>query len=146
MRHRPPMLGRRIIYAFFLILAAGTASAADLAITITGIRSADGLVRLAIFDKPGEFPEGEEYAAKDVAARVVAQTVIFRNIEPGRYAVAMHHDENANHEMDFYFFGLPKEGYGFSRNAPVFFVAPGFEEAAFTVPARGLQISFEVRY
>jgi uncharacterized protein (DUF2141 family) len=140
------MLGRPFIHALFLVFAAGPVAAANLAITISGIRSADGLVRLAIFDKPGEFPEGAQYAAKDVAARAVAQTVIFRNLEPGRYAVAMHHDENANKEMDTYFFGLPKEGYGFSRDAPVFFGAPDFEEAAITVPAKGLQISFEVRY
>ncbi len=140
------MFGRPIIYALFLIFAAGPVAAADLAITIFGIRSADGLVRLAIFDRPGEFPEGAQYAAKDVAARAVAQTVIFRNLEPGRYAVAMHHDENGNKEMDTYFFGLPTEGYGFSRDAPVFFGAPDFEEAAVTVPPKGLQISFEVRY
>ena len=140
------MLGRNIFYGFILMLAAGPAGAADLTITVTGIRSADGLVRLAIFDNADEFPVGEKYAARDVPARAVAQTVVFTGLKPGRYAVAMHHDENGNKEMDTYFFGFPKEGYGFSRDAPVFFGPPDFDETAVTVPAKGLHISLEVRY
>ena len=52
------MLGRTIFYGFILMLAAGAAGAADLTITVTGLRSADGLVRLAIFDEADEFPVG----------------------------------------------------------------------------------------
>ena len=140
------MLGRTILYALILLLGTGSAGAADLTITVTGLRSADGLVRLAIFDNADEFPVGEKVQNRDLPARAVAQTVVFTGLKPGRYAVAMHHDENRNKEMDTYCFGLPKEGYGFSRDAPVFFGPPDFEQAAVTVPAKGLQISLEVRY
>ena len=87
------MLGRTILYALIVSLTAGPA---NLTITVTGLRSADGLVRLAIFDNADEFPVGEKYAARDVPARAVAQTVVFTGLKPGRYAVAMHHDENGN--------------------------------------------------
>lgn len=140
------MLGRGILFAGLVMLAAAPALAADLTITMTGLRSAEGMVRLAIFDNADAFPMGEELASRNVPARAVAQTVVFTGIKPGRYAVAMHHDENGNKEMDTFFFVIPREGYGFSRDAPVFFGPPDFEDAAVTVPAKGLQISFEVRY
>ena len=140
------MLGRTILYAFILFLGTGPAGAADLTITVTELRSADGLVRLAIFDNSDEFPVGEKVQSRDVPARAAAQTVVFTGLKPGRYAVAMHHDENRNQELDTYFFGLPKEGYGFSRDAPGLFGPPDFEQAAVTLLARGLQISLEVRY
>ena len=134
------------MFAGLVMLAAAPALAADLTITMTGLRSAEGMVRLAIFDNADAFPMGEDLASRNVPARAVAQTVVFTGIKPGRYAVAMHHDENGNKEMDTFFFVIPREGYGFSRDAPVFFGPPDFEDAAVTVPAKGLQISFEVRY
>jgi uncharacterized protein (DUF2141 family) len=140
------MSGRSILLACLLWLATGPAVAADLTITITGLRSAEGMVRLAIFDDADAFPMGEELDSRDVPARAVAQTVVFTGLKPGRYAVAMHHDENNNKEMDTFFFVIPREGYGFSRDAPVFFGPPDFSQAAVTVPAKGLQISLEVRY
>ncbi|MEE2760008.1 MAG: DUF2141 domain-containing protein [Pseudomonadota bacterium] len=129
-----------------LSLAAGSAKGAELIITVTNIRSDEGLVRLAVFDDAKEFPEGKMVQNRDVPARAVSLTVRFTGLKPGRYAVAMHHDQNGNKDMDTYFFGLPKEGYGFSRDAPVFFGPPSFEEAAVIVPRQGLRISLEVQY
>ena len=129
-----------------LSLAAAPVKAAELVITVTDIRSDEGLVRLAVFDDAKEFPEGEMVKNRDIPARAVALTVRFTGLKPGRYAVAMHHDENGNKDMDTYLFGLPKEGYGFSRDAPVIFGPPSFEQAAVTVPSQGLQISVKVRY
>ena len=142
------MFARALLLAtiFLVLIPLGPALAADLTIAVTGLRNADGLVRLAIFDKASEFPEGEELKSRDVPARAVALTVHFTGLKPGRYAVAMHHDENGNKKMDSYIFGIPKEGYGFSRDAPVFFGPPGFDRAAVTLPPRGLAIEIEVRY
>ena len=41
--------------------------------------------------------------------------------------------------------GIPREGYGFSRNIRPKFSAPKFEEAAFDL-ARSSQMSVEVKY
>jgi len=135
-----------MIFLGLLSLAAAPVKAAELVITVTDIRSDEGLVRLAVFDDAKEFPEGEMVKNRDIPARAVALTVRFTGLKPGRYAVAMHHDENGNKDMDTYLFGLPKEGYGFSRDAPVIFGPPSFEQAAVTVPSQGLQISVKVRY
>ena len=72
--------------------------------------------------------------------------VTFDNLIPGRYAVAFHHDENENKEMDFKLFILPAEGYGFSNGARVLFTAPTFEAASFELPKDKLAISVKLTY
>ncbi len=41
----------------------------------------------------------------------------FEDIPPGRYALAVIHDENMNGKLDANWLGVPKEGYGFSNDA-----------------------------
>jgi uncharacterized protein (DUF2141 family) len=50
------------------------------------------------------------------------------SLAPGSYAVSVFHDANANGKLDT-FAGIPKEGYGFSRNPPFRPRAPKFTEA-----------------
>ncbi|NQV57410.1 MAG: DUF2141 domain-containing protein [Rhodospirillales bacterium] len=120
--------------------------AAELTITVTGLRSDQGMVRLALFDQASEFPKGKKLASLDVPAAKGSVTVRFEDLKPGRYAVAMHHDENGNKKMDTYILGIPKEGYGFANDAPAFFGPPSFDQAAISVPAEGAEISFAVVY
>jgi uncharacterized protein (DUF2141 family) len=69
----------------------------------------------------------------------------FRDLPSGTYAVAVVHDENANGRLDT-FAKIPREGYGFSRNAPVRFGPPEFGEASFRLtPGRNIQV-IRVRY
>jgi uncharacterized protein (DUF2141 family) len=39
--------------------------------------------------------------------------VLSFHIKPGKYAIAVIHDENCNGKLDTNMFGIPKEGYGF---------------------------------
>ncbi len=68
-----------------------------------------------------------------MAARPGQVSVTFSNVAPGHYAVQVHHDQNGNGKMDFSFFGLPKEPYGFSRDAKPMLAPPKFESASFHV-------------
>ena len=38
-------------------------------------------------------------------------------LPPGTYAIGIFHDANLNNRLDNYFFGVPREQYGFSNNA-----------------------------
>ena len=42
----------------------------------------------------------------------------FTDVPPGTYAIALLHDENGNGRADRVLM-VPREGFGFSRNAPV---------------------------
>jgi uncharacterized protein (DUF2141 family) len=65
---------------------------------------------------------------------------------PGRYALVMFHDANANGVLDQGPFGLPREGYGFSNNVRPFLSAPSLASAQFTAGAGDTRLSIRLRY
>lgn len=131
------------------MVVAGAASGAELTVEVRGLRSNDGAVHFGLYDKPGGFPD---YDGRIAGARTGIEdgiegwraVAVFKGLKPGRYALAVYHDENANGEFDRFIFGLPLEDYGFSNGATVFFGPPSFEAAAVTVPAEGLRIAIRV--
>ena len=137
-----------IIVIFFLIavLIPSKIFAADLEIKIKGLRSDKGLLRLAIFDLPNEFPRGDQIRSLNIQAKSGNLIAVFKGMAPGIYALAIHHDENKNKEMDTNFVGLPEEGYGFSNDAKVFFGPPYFEAASFIVGNDYKKISLNIIY
>ena len=70
----------------------------------------------------------------------------FSDIKPGKYAIAVIHDENHNGELDKNFFGIPKEGYGFSSDAKVTMSAPSFSDAEFHYDGGDLQMTIYLNY
>ncbi len=60
-------------------------------------------------------------------------TVKLLHVRPSTYAVAVHHDANANGTMDSNFLGMPKEGYGVSNDVRSRFRPPRFSEASVRV-------------
>jgi uncharacterized protein (DUF2141 family) len=64
---------------------------------------------------------------------------------PGRYAVVMFHDANANGVLDMGPFG-PKEGFGFSNNVRPFLTAPSLQSALFSVAAGDTHVTIRLHY
>jgi uncharacterized protein (DUF2141 family) len=129
-----------------LLISTAPVAAADLTITVTGIGSSSGQVRLALFNNPIDFPSGKSVVTRNLPAREGEMTVIFEGLTPGPYALALHHDANGNGKMDTSILGLPQEGYGFSNDAPVFLGAPPFDAAAVDLPAEGRSITARMVY
>ena len=119
--------------AVVVSLIAIHSNSAELTVIVEGIRNARGEVRFALFDVPDQFPRGEKLDSTDIPANSGSVTASFKNIKPGAYAVAIHHDENSDKEMNTNIIGLPQEGYGFSNDARVFILPPGFDAASFTM-------------
>src|SRR6185312_779738 len=95
------------------------------------LRSHKGMVRVCLTADPDNFPSCVD-DARAVTASVPATTnaISFPGIAPGRYAVAVIHDENGNNKLDT-MLGIPREGFGFSRNPVIRFGPPRFSAAAF---------------
>jgi uncharacterized protein (DUF2141 family) len=127
-------------------VAAGPAQAGELLLTITGLRSTDGVVRVALFDRPEAFPRGEPVMDLIVPAEPDAVVAAFPMLPAGIYAVAFYHDENDNHTFDRSSLGLPLEGYGFSNDAPVYLSPPSFNSAAVEFDGTERLISARMRY
>ena len=58
----------------------------------------------------------------------------------------MLHDENNNGKADRALMMMPKEGYGFSRDAKVKMGPPSFASAAFEVGSQPLSQTIRMRY
>lgn len=125
----------------------GPAVAADLVVRIENLRSADGIIRLALYDSDEQFLQsGGARAGADREAEAGGVEVVFPQLPSGTYAVATYHDENGNGAFDTGLLGLPSEGFGFSNDARVLLGPPSFADAAIFVPAEGATIVVRMRY
>ncbi len=103
-------------------------------IKITDIQEYSGRMQIGIYNNPDDFPiDGQEYQIiyLPVQGNEVSHTV--KALPQGEYAVAFYHDINMDSICNLNFLGIPKEGYGFSRNYRPKFRAPEFEETVITV-------------
>lgn len=135
-----------IVVALALLLLSSTCSAAALEIVVIGLKSNDGDVHMALYNKPEDFPYQKGVFKEEKVLITNHQARLrFDGIEPGTYGVAVYHDKNGNHEFDQAVFGIPLEDYGFSNNAPVFFGPPSFEEAKISVTEPLTVIEIDLR-
>lgn len=107
---------------------------ASLEIIITGIKSDKGVIRLALCAPGAGFPDCKSKVVRTASLTIaggIARATL-TGLAPGRYAISVFHDANANAKLDT-FAGIPKEGYGFSRNPSFKPRAPKFAEAEIAV-------------
>jgi len=120
----------RTILSGALLLGALTASAATVEVRVAGV-TAKGKVSVAVCDKE-RFLKQCAYSASALA-QAGETTVTVKGVPNGTWAVLAYQDENGNGELDRNLIGIPKEPYGFSRDARSKFGPPGFEDAAIQV-------------
>ena len=111
-----------------VILLAGNVPPSDLELSIEALRNRKGDLHLCLTRNPAHFPDCKldpKAVSRTVPATV--NSVRFLNLAPGGYAVAILHDENKNRKLDT-MLGIPREGFGFSRNPVVRFGAPKFRQ------------------
>lgn len=128
------------------VAAAVNADAGAVAIAITGLRNARGTIRICLTRSRSHFPD----CTRDPAAlsrTISADTAVaeFDGLPPGDYAVAVFHDENNNRKLDT-FLGIPREGFGFSRNPTIRFGAPKFDKVDIRIAAGFSRTSVRMQY
>lgn len=122
------------------------AAPASLEVTISGIKSAKGVIRLAICPPDTGFPDCKDKAVRTASLPIEngMARMTFHGLTAGTYAVSVFHDANANGKLDT-FVGIPKEGYGFSRNPPFRPRAPRWNEAEIEVNGQAAS-AIAIRY
>lgn len=114
-----------------LLLAGFAATAGNIEVRVSNVTSTKGKVFVAVCDA-ANFLKKCAYGAS--APSQQGETVVtVTGIPSGTWAVLAFQDENDNGELDRNFIGIPKEDYGFSRDAAGRFGPPKFEEAAIQV-------------
>lgn len=119
---------------------------ASLAVTVTGIKNSKGVIRLALCPPDAGFPDCKSKVVRTASLNISggSASVTLTGLAPGRYAVSVFHDANSNNKLDT-FAGIPKEGYGFSRNPGFKPRAPKFAEAELIVEGASTA-SVKLRY
>jgi uncharacterized protein (DUF2141 family) len=104
-------------------------------VSVAGLRSSEGILFVSLYltndGYPGEWQRA--YATQQLAAADAVDGVLlarFENVPAGWFVISVLHDEDSNSEMATNAFGMPKEGYGFSKNEKSLFGPPGFDKAA----------------
>ena len=125
---------------------AQTALGAEIVLEVSPVPSAKGRLHLAIYDRAEEFPkQGFGRVRDNVPAEASITRYVALDLPPGRYAVAVFHDENGNGAFDQGLFAWPLEGFGFSRDPSVLSGAPDFDAAAVEVDEPGVRIPIRLR-
>lgn len=139
---------KRLPLATVLLLAllsnTSQAHAADLSIRVDGVRRAQGVVRVALFDSADRFLK-RPLQAESAPAVEGSTTLEIKDLAAGDYALAVYHDANDNGKLDQNMMGIPVEATGFSNDALGNMGPPAFEAARITVPAAGSAIRVTLR-
>lgn len=147
------MRNRSRIGAALGLLGAGTMLAgmaeetASIEVSVHNVRNAKGVVHACLTADAKDFPKCEnqpKHHQKTVSSKN-ALSITFSGVKPGRYAIALMHDENNNGKIDRAIL-IPKEGFGFSRDAKVRMGPPSFKSAAFDVKQGRNTHSIKMRY
>lgn len=126
----------------------GAAQKSTLTVLVENIATAKGRIHVGIYKDAASFPKKKfAFAGKEVVVSAVgSMEVAITDLAPGRYAVAVFHDTNGNGKLDTNVLGVPTEPYTFSNGAVAKWSSPGFEEAAFDLPAGGRRIAVKLGY
>ena len=128
------------------LVSASTAPPATLEVNVTGLRDARGAIQACLTRVPSHFPNCKsDPAALTETIPAGTRNLTFRGVAPGQYALAIFHDANANHRLDT-FMGIPREGFGFSRNPTIRFGAPRFDKVSIELKPGFARTSVHLQY
>lgn len=117
-----------------VICFSGLKAQGKINVRITNLENNKGVCRLCLFNNEAAFSNGKApYKCSEVAISNKVAIAAFESVPAGNYAIAVFHDINNNGKMDKNFLGIPKEGYGASRNKLPFASAPGYKDNVFAV-------------
>lgn len=128
-----------------LPLLTSAAPLATLELDFTSLRSTRGLLQICIAPAASEFPDCRDGRGAIKRSIPAAEGKLrLSGLAPGDYAVAVIHDANGNGKLDT-FMGIPREGFGFSRNPVIGFGPPRFSAAQFPLAGSDRQ-EVKLRY
>ena len=122
--------------------------AGTLAVRIDGLRSDKGQVACTLYGSAKGYPTDPKLSLGEQWCRInnkVAQCR-FPSVTAGTYALACYHDENDNHQLDFGFLHIPKEGGGASRGARGVMGPPRWKDAHFDFAGKDAEEPVTIRY
>jgi uncharacterized protein (DUF2141 family) len=131
--------------ALLLPAAAPPSVPAPLVVEVSNVRAATGQVHIDVCPEALFLKDGCPVSLA-APAHPGMTTLTVRALPPGRWAVQAFYDENGNGRVDRALFGIPKEGVGFSRDAPIRLSPPKFADAVFDHGETPQLLRLKLRY
>ena len=132
--------------ALFALLAAAAPAGNVLHVEVQGLRDSRGLLQGCLTANRKTFPDcrRDPHALK-ISVPASAHQLVFTGFAPGDYAVTLFHDANANGKLDT-LLGVPREGFGFSRNPVIRFGPPRYDNVNIRLGSGFSRISVRAQY
>ena len=127
-----------------LSIAAGGTSG-HVTIRVDGIQQLQGQAVFVLMDSESSHMGDSPIYSKTIQPVDGLYSVAEFDLPSGEYSVVVYHDVNANGKLDAWFYGKPKEPYGFSNDARNAFGIPSFEESRFVVGSNNTQLRITVK-
>jgi uncharacterized protein (DUF2141 family) len=128
-----------------LLWLSAAASAATVEIHVANVAPGKGKINVAVCDKERFLKQCAYSGSAPAQTNAAGETVVrVQGVPAGTWAILAYQDANSNNELDT-LLGIPRENYGFSRDARGHFGPPGFEEAAVQVTEPATVITFKVQ-
>lgn len=118
-----------------------------LVLTVSNLDKIKGKLYIGWYKSEEDFRKPDKAVYQKIVEVEGKDTVdiMFENVAPGTYSVALFLDKNGNGKMDTNMLGIPKEKYGFSNNKYPLTRAATFKESAFTVGGKEQSISIKLK-
>ncbi|MCY7338830.1 MAG: DUF2141 domain-containing protein [Sphingomonas bacterium] len=123
-------------------------SAAELEVTVRGLRNQQGAVMICLTRRTAKHflaCDRDPDRVTRIVAAGEAGLIHIGGLVPDDYSLLLLHDENRNGKLDTRL-GMPREGFGFSRNPALRMGPPHYSDVHFALPpGRSLQ-AIKVKY
>lgn len=140
----------RWVVALALLAASTVADAAEVRITVNGVKSGEGQLLVDIYGTEAKYKANVGNAGGDYRTNVPAGggsvTAVIANVPAGKYGATVVHDENASGKLETNFLGMPSEGVGASNDATGSFGPPSFGDMEFNVADPVTAITINLSY
>lgn len=130
------------------VLAGAGSGTGEIELRFERLRNTRGSLHLCLMRDGSRFPDcakDPQAIKRTVPAASAGEAVRFAGVAAGTYAVTVLHDENVNGRLDTVL-GIPREGFGFSRNPVVRFGPPSFEAVRFQLDGPITRLTIRMQY
>ncbi|HET9637693.1 MAG TPA: DUF2141 domain-containing protein [Allosphingosinicella sp.] len=135
-----------LLAPLLLVLVAAKGPTAEIEVSIEKLRNQKGVLHLCLTREAAHFPDCKsDPRAVTRTAPATNGPIRIAGLAPGGYALAVFHDENRNRKLDM-LIGIPREGFGFSRNPVVRFGAPKFRQVRIDLRAGFTRETVRMQY
>ena len=129
------------------LLAGSQVNSATLTVVISSFSSEVGVLNIGIYDNQNDWLGSSTVQKRSLTVRehnVGGVVITSFEVEPGEYAISVHHDDNDSGKMDTNFIGIPKEPTGLSNGAVPKFGPPKYKDATFLVGNEDLEMPIKL--